>query len=145
MPGACKASRLCHNSDLSRFPGAGARSKIPKENKGFAMSLLISDAWAEAAPAAPQDAGLMGFVPLIVIFVLFYFLLIRPQMKRAKEHRKMVETLAKNDEVVTSGGLLGKITDVEESFITVEIAEGVRVKVQKSAVTSLVPKGTAKS
>ena len=66
-------------------------------------------------------------------------------MKRAKEHRKMVEALAKNDEVVTSGGLLGTIIDVEESFITVEIAEGVRVKVQKSAVTSLVPKGTAKS
>ena len=109
------------------------------------MSLLISDAWADAAPAAPQDAGLMGFLPLIVIFVLFYFLLIRPQMKRAKEHRKMVETLSKNDEVVTSGGLLGKIIDVEESFITVEIAEGVRVKVQKTAVTSLVPKGTAKS
>ena len=109
------------------------------------MSLLISDAWADAAPAAPQDAGLMGFLPLIVIFILFYFLLIRPQMKRAKEHRKMVETLSKNDEVVTSGGLLGRIVDVEESFISVEIAEGVRVKVQKTAVTSLVPKGTAKS
>jgi preprotein translocase subunit YajC len=109
------------------------------------MSLLISDAWADAAPAAPQDAGLMGFLPLIVIFILFYFLLIRPQMKRAKEHRKMVETLSKNDEVVTSGGLLGKIVDVEESFISVEIAEGVRVKVQKTAVTSLMPKGTAKS
>jgi len=109
------------------------------------MSLLISDAWADAAPAASQDAGLMGFLPLAVIFVLFYFLLIRPQMKRAKETRKMIESLAKNDEVVTSGGLLGKIVDVEESFITVEIAEGVRVKVQKSAVTSLVPKGTAKS
>jgi len=109
------------------------------------MSLFISDAWAEAAPAAPQDAGLMGFIPLVVIFVLFYFLLIRPQMKRAKDHRKMVESLAKNDEVVTSGGMLGKVIDIEESFITVEIAEGVRVKVQKNAVTSLVPKGTAKS
>ena len=109
------------------------------------MSFLISDAWAEAAPAAAQEPGLMGFVPLAVIFVLFYFLLIRPQMKRAKDHRKMVETLSKNDEVVTSGGLLGKIIDVEESFIRVEIAEGVRVKVQKNAVTSLVPKGTAKS
>ncbi len=108
------------------------------------MSLFISDAWAEAAPAAPQDAGLMGFLPLLVIFVLFYFLLIRPQMKRAKDHRKMVDSLAKNDEVVTSGGLLGKVTDLDESFITVEIAEGVRVKVQKTAVTSLVPKGTAK-
>ena len=109
------------------------------------MSLFISDAWAEAAPAAPQDAGLMGFIPLIVIFVLFYFLLIRPQMKRAKDHRKMVESLAKNDEVVTSGGMLGKVIDIEESFVTVEIAEGVRVKIQKNAVTSLVPKGTAKS
>jgi preprotein translocase subunit YajC len=109
------------------------------------MSFLISDAWAEAAPAASQQSGLMGFVPLAVIFVLFYFLLIRPQMKRAKDHRKMVETLAKNDEVVTSGGLLGKIINVEESFITMEIADGVRVKVQKNAVTSLMPKGTAKS
>ena len=109
------------------------------------MNLFISDAWAEAAPAAPQDAGLMGFVPLIVIFVLFYFLLIRPQMKRAKEHRKLVEALSKNDEIVTTGGLLGKVTDVEESFITIEIADGVKVKVQRNAVTSLVPKGTAKS
>ena len=109
------------------------------------MNLFISDAWAEAAPAAPQDAGLMGFVPLIVIFVLFYFLLIRPQMKRAKEHRKLVEALSKNDEIVTTGGLLGKVTEVEESFITIEIADGVKVKVQRNAVTSLVPKGTAKS
>jgi len=109
------------------------------------MSLLISDAWAEAAPAAPQNGGLMAYLPLVVIFALFYFMLIRPQMKRAKEQRKMIESLAKNDEVVTSGGLLGKITDLDESFITVEIAEGVRVKVQKNAVTSLVPKGTAKS
>jgi len=109
------------------------------------MSFLISDAWAEAAPAASQQPSLMGFAPLAVIFVLFYFLLIRPQMKRAKDHRKMVEALAKNDEVVTSGGLLGKIVSVEESFIAMEIADGVRVKVQKNAVTSLVPKGTANS
>ncbi len=109
------------------------------------MSFFISDAWAEAAPAAAQDAGLMGFLPLIIIFVIFYFLLMRPQMKRAKEHRKMVEALSKNDEVVTSGGILGKVTDVEESMITVEIAEGVRVKVQKSAVSSILPKGTVKS
>ena len=109
------------------------------------MSLLISDAWAEAAPAAPQNTGIMGFLPLIVIFALFYFMLIRPQMKRAKDQRKMIESLAKNDEVVTSGGLLGKIIDLDESFITVEIAEGVRVKVQKNAVTSLVPQGTAKT
>lgn len=108
------------------------------------MSFFISDAWAEAAPAA-QDPGLMSFLPLIIIFVIFYFLLMRPQMKRAKEHRKLVEALGKNDEVVTSGGILGKITDVEESIITVEIAEGVRIKVQKSAVSSILPKGTVKS
>jgi preprotein translocase subunit YajC len=108
------------------------------------MSWFISDAWAEAAPAATPQGGLMGFLPLVVIFVLFYFLLLRPQMKRAKDHRKMVESLAKNDEVVTSGGLLGRVIEVEESFLTMEIAEGVRVKVQKNAVTSLVPKGTAK-
>ena len=110
--------------------------------------MLISSAHAQAANGASSvlsGEGLMGMLPIILMFGLLYFLMIRPQMKRAKEHRKMVETLSKNDEVVTSGGLLGKIVDVEESFITVEIAEGVRVKVQKTAVTSLVPKGTAKS
>ena len=109
------------------------------------MSFFISEAWAEAAPAAPQDAGLIGFLPLIIIFVIFYFLLLRPQMKRAKEQRKMVEALSKGDEVVTTGGILGKITDVEDSFITVEIADGVRINVQRIAVTSLLPKGTVKS
>lgn len=109
------------------------------------MSFFISDAWAEAAPAAPQDAGLMGFLPLVIIFVIFYFLLLRPQMKRAKEQRKMVEALAKNDEVVTTGGLLGKIVEVEDGFLMLEIADGVRVKVQKNAVTALLPKGTVKS
>lgn len=109
------------------------------------MSFFISDAWAQSPPAAPQDAGLMGFLPLIIIFVIFYFLLLRPQMKRAKEQRKMVEALSKNDEVVTTGGLLGKIIEVEDAFITLEVADGVRVKVQKNAVTALLPKGTVKS
>lgn len=109
------------------------------------MSFFISDAWAQSPPAAPQDAGLMGFLPLIIIFVIFYFLLLRPQMKRAKEQRKMVEALTKNDEVVTTGGLLGKIIEVEDAFLTLEVADGVRVKVQKNAVTALLPKGTVKS
>lgn len=108
------------------------------------MSFFISDAWAEAAPAAGTP-NLIEFVPLILIFVVFYFMLIRPQMKRAKEHKKLIEALAKNDEVVTSGGLLGKITRVDESFISIEIASGVEIKVQRSAVTSVVPKGTYKS
>lgn len=111
------------------------------------MSFFISDAFAEgaAAGAATSDGGLMGMLPLLLIFVLFYFMLIRPQTKRAKEHKNMVETLAKGDEVVTNGGLLGRVSDVGESFLTVKIAEGVEVKVQKQSVSALVPKGTMKS
>jgi preprotein translocase subunit YajC len=87
----------------------------------------------------------MGFIPLILIFVLFYFLLIRPQAKRAKEHKQMVEALSKGDEVVTNGGLLGRVNEVGDSFVTVEIAEGTEVRVQRNAVASLVPKGTYKA
>jgi preprotein translocase subunit YajC len=105
------------------------------------MSFFISDALA----AAPAEADpLMSFLPLILIFVVFYFLLIRPQTKRAKEHKKMVEGLAKGDEVVTNGGLLGRITDVGENFVQVKVAENVEVKVQKQAVANLMPKGTSK-
>lgn len=111
------------------------------------MSFFISDALAEgaAAGAVTPDGGLLGMLPLLLIFVLFYFMLIRPQTKRAKEHKSMVEALAKGDEVVTNGGLLGRVTDVGESFLTVKIAEGVEVKVQKQSVSALVPKGTMKS
>ncbi len=110
------------------------------------MSFFISDAWAEAAPAvAPGGLKMMDLGMFVLIFIVFYFMLIRPQMKRAKEHKKLIEALAKNDEVVTSGGLLGKITRVDESFIAIEIASGVEIKVQRSAVTSVVPKGTYKS
>lgn len=82
---------------------------------------------------------------LAIFFAVFFFLVIRPQMKRAKEHRSMVSALGKGDEVITSGGLAGRIDDVSDSFITVEIADGVRVKVQKQAVTAVLPKGTLKS
>ena len=86
----------------------------------------------------------MGFLPLILIFVLFYFMLIRPQAKRAKEHKQMIGALAKGDELVTNGGLLGRATEVGESFITLEIADGVKVKVQRQSVATLVSKGTFK-
>ncbi len=112
------------------------------------MSFFISDAFAEGAAAAGASqpgGGLLGMLPLLLIFVLFYFMLIRPQSKRTKEHKSMVETLSKGDEVVTNGGLLGRITDVGESFLTVRVAEGVEVKVQKQSVSALVPKGTMKS
>ena len=107
------------------------------------MEFFISSAVAEGADAgAAGDPGIMGFLPLIIIFVLFYFLLIRPQAKKAKEHKGMVSALAKGDEVVTNGGLLGKATKVEEGFVSVEIAEGVVVQVQKNSIATLVPKGT---
>jgi len=108
------------------------------------MSFFISDAMAEGAAAGAQDGGLLGMLPLVLIFVLFYFMLIRPQTKRAKEHKNMVAALGKGDEIVTNGGLLGKITEIDDSFITVNIANGVEVKVQRQAVASLVPKGTMK-
>ena len=112
------------------------------------MSFFISNALAEGpagAAGAPPDGGLMGFIPLILIFVLFYFLLIRPQAKRAKEHKQMVEALSKGDEVVTNGGVLARINEVGDSFITIEIADGVEVQVQRNAIASLVPKGTYKA
>jgi preprotein translocase subunit YajC len=105
------------------------------------MSFFISDAMA-AAEGQPDP--LMSFLPLVLIFVVFYFLLIRPQTKRAKEHKKMVEGLAKGDEVVTSGGLLGRITQVGENFVQVKVAEGVEVKIQKQSIATLMPKGTVK-
>jgi preprotein translocase subunit YajC len=109
------------------------------------LSLIVSDAHAaDPAPAGGASGGLMSFLPLVVIFVIFYFLLIRPQSKRAKEHREMVAKLAKGDEVVAGGGILGRVTDVGEVYITVEVADGVAIKVQRHAVTQVLPKGTVK-
>jgi preprotein translocase subunit YajC len=108
------------------------------------MNGLISDAWAQAAPAAP--GGQLQFALLMAAFIaLFYFMLIRPQQKRAKEHQALVSKLSAGDEVVTSGGVLGKVTDVGDLFVTLEVADGVRIKVQKGQITQLMPKGTLKS
>ena len=106
------------------------------------MAFFIASAYAQ--DAAPQG-GLLSFLPLIVIFVVFYFLLIRPQMKRAKEHKQLVSQLATGDEVVTTGGILGRVTHVGDSFITLELADNVKIKIQKHAVASVMPKGTIKS
>ncbi len=108
------------------------------------MDWLIPSAYAQAAGGAQPNA-FTSLLPLVLIFVVFYFLLIRPQTKRAKEHKAMVAALAVGDEVVTSGGMLGRITEVGDQFLTVEVAEGVRVKVQRHTVTSILPKGTLKS
>ena len=110
------------------------------------LNLIVSDAHAaDPAPAAGFGGGIMSFLPLIIIFVIFYFLLIRPQSKRAKEHREMVAKLAKGDEVVAGGGILGRVTDVSDSYVTVEVADGVAIKVQRAAVAQVLPKGTIKA
>ena len=105
--------------------------------------MLISSAFAQA-PAAGGDAGLMGFLPIILMFVLLYFLMIRPQSKRAKEHKAMLAGLQKGDEVVTAGGTLGKVTKVGDNFVSVEIAPNVEIQVQRPSITTLLPKGTIK-
>lgn len=109
------------------------------------MNGLISDAYAQAAPAAGPGGQFAPILMMVVFVVIFYFLLIRPQQKKAKEHQALLSKLAAGDEVVTTGGILGKVTDVGDSFITLEIADGVRVKVQKFQIGSLMPKGTVKS
>lgn len=104
--------------------------------------MFISNAYAAPAAATPDWTS---FLPLIIIFVLFWFMLIRPQMKQAKEHRKMLEALQKGDEVVTTGGVAGKIVKVGDSFVALEIAPEIVVQVQKHTVQTLLPKGTLKS
>lgn len=110
------------------------------------MSFFISNAYAAAAPtAAPGGDPMTGMLFFIGMIVIFYFLLIRPQQKRAKEHRKMVEAIGKGDEVVTNGGVLGKIVEVGEQYLTLEIADGVNIKLQRNAVATVLPKGSLKA
>jgi preprotein translocase subunit YajC len=104
---------------------------------------LISDAHAQAA--GPAGGGMSQIVILVVFVVVFYFLLIRPQQKRAKEQQNMLSRLSTGDEIVTTGGILGRITEVGDPYLTVEIADGVRVRVLKSQISQVVPKGTMKS
>ncbi|HEU0154088.1 MAG TPA: preprotein translocase subunit YajC [Arenimonas sp.] len=110
------------------------------------LDILVSPAAAQAAGgAAGQPSMLSSILPLIIIFIVFWFLLLRPQMKRAKEHRELLAKLQKGDEVITGGGLAGRIEDLGESFVTVEIADKVSIKVQRGAITAVLPKGTLKS
>jgi len=110
---------------------------------------VIDTAGLVLAQAAPGGSQLMGMLPIVGMFVILYFLMIRPQMKRQKEHRNMVAALAKGDEVVTSGGMLGKVSKVTDSYVTVEVADladkPVEVIMQKTAVTAVLPKGTIKA
>ena len=110
--------------------------------------MFISNAYAQTAGTA-ADPGMMGnlstFLPLILMFVVMYFLMIRPQQKRAKEQKAMMDALAKGDEVVTAGGILGKVAKVNDTYVTVEVAANTQIVVQKASITTLLPKGTLKS
>ena len=109
------------------------------------MNFFIQEAVAQTAGAPANGAmGLMNLLFPIILIAAFYFLLIRPQTKRAKEHKQMVDGLKKGDEIVTGGGVLGRVTELGDNFVQVEIADGVTIKVQKQAIGSLMPKGTYK-
>ena len=106
--------------------------------------MVISTAYAQAAGGGDMQSSLMSMLPLVLMFVVLYFVMIRPQMKKQKEHRAMIDALAKGDEVATAGGLLGKVTRIGESNIALEIANGIEVQLQRSAVVQVLPKGSIK-
>lgn len=108
--------------------------------------MFISSAFAQTAPAAAGDVGssLMSMLPLVLMFVVLYFIMIRPQMKRQKEHKAMLDALAKGDEVVVGGGVIGRISKLGDSLVHVEVAQGVEIQVQRPAIVQVLPKGTFK-
>jgi preprotein translocase subunit YajC len=114
----------------------------PQEEKP--MNFFISDAMAQAAPPSSMGGGLEGLILPVALLLFLYFFMIRPQVKRQKEHQKLVQGLSKGDEVQTEGGLMGRITDLGENFAKVEIAQGVEVKIRRQAVLAVMPKGTLK-
>lgn len=107
--------------------------------------MLISNAYAQTAAAAGPMDSVMQFLPIVLMFGVLYFLMIRPQMKKAKEHKALIEALSKGDEIVTQGGIAGRIAKVGDDFISVEIAEKVEIQIQKPAIAMVLPKGTLKN
>ena len=107
--------------------------------------MFISSAYAQAAGAADTQSQLMGMLPLVLMFVVLYFVMIRPQMKKAKEHKALIAALSKGDEVVTQGGIAGRVSKVGDDFLSVEVADKVEIQLQKSAVSLVLPKGTLKN
>jgi preprotein translocase subunit YajC len=128
-------------------PARGAQAAIISSFSGISTEeffVLISPAFAQAPGIGGAD-GLMSFLPIVLMFVLLYFLMIRPQMKRAKEHKTMIDALQKGDEVVAVGGLIGKIVELSDQYATLEIASETIIMVQRPAIQTLLPKGTIKS
>jgi preprotein translocase subunit YajC len=107
--------------------------------------MLISEAFAQTAPGGAGGMDILSMLPLVLMFVLLYFLLLRPQMKRAKEQKQMIASLQKGDEVITSGGALGRVAKVSDTYVNLEIAPNVEITVQKSAIQTMLPKGTIKN
>jgi len=135
--------RIQSSADLlGRVLRLGGRPSI------WSFTVFISSAFAQTAPAAAAGGDIMssltGMLPLILMFVVLYFVMIRPQMKRQKEHKAMIDALAKRDEVATAGGLLGKVSKLGDTTLSVELAPGVDVQLQRSAVVQVLPKGTLK-
>ena len=114
----------------------------------WSLPVFISSAFAQTAPAAAAggdlQSTLMGMLPLVLMFVVLYFVMIRPQMKKQKEHRSMIDALAKGDEVVTSGGVLGTIGKIGDNYVGLEVSQGVEIQIQRSAVVQVLPKGSLK-
>lgn len=108
------------------------------------LNVFISPAYAEGAATQSTQGSFLQFLPLVILMAVMYFLMIRPQQKKNKEHRLMVDGLKKGDEIVTQGGLLGKVVDVNDTFISVKLADNVQINIQRYAVTALMPKGTIK-
>lgn len=120
---------------------------LPVYNNPVEYVLFISNAFAQSGPieVLGLSSNLTSFLPIILMFAVMYFLMIRPQMKRQKEQKAMIAAIAKGDEVITSGGILGRVAKVTEAYVTLEIASGTEITIQKAAITALMPKGTLKS
>lgn len=106
--------------------------------------MFISSAFAQSASGGDVQSSLMGMLPLVLMFIVLYFVMIRPQMKKAKDHKAMIEALSKGDEVVTAGGMLGRVAKLDDGFLALEVASGVEVQIQRSAVVQVLPKGSVK-
>ena len=106
--------------------------------------MLIGQAFAQGTGGGSMGGDLMGLLPIILMFIVLWFIMIRPQMKRAKEHKKMVEELQKGDEIITAGGIVGRVSKLSDAYLTLEVADGVEMRIQRSAVQVVLPKGTLK-
>jgi preprotein translocase subunit YajC len=132
------AARIGHFIETGAIAGSTGRLECG------GVDMVIGQAWAQGTGAG-GGFDMLGMLPIILMFVVLYFLMIRPQMKRAKEHKSMIEALQKGDEVVTAGGVVGRVAKIDESYISLQVAENVEIMVQRPSVQLVLPKGTLKA